>query len=198
MTREIPVPVAVNKRHIHLSKEDAHQLFGETHQFSPHPSPEKLLWPGHTAWIDKVTLAGPKNAIPNVRVLGPLGNQTSIEMSCSDAYRLGLSLQDPEKKRFSPGVTIVGPKGSFSLSSKHMATGRWIYASRTKAGEHGLTEGMKVDVRVGDSWGVTFHQVYVYVPEDDREGWVLYLDTDEANAAAAQTGDTTYILLPED
>ncbi|MFQ5951529.1 MAG: hypothetical protein ACE5KH_05540, partial [Candidatus Geothermarchaeales archaeon] len=137
---------------------------------------------------------------PGVSVLGPVEDKTGIEMSCSDAYRLGLTLEDPENKRFSPGVTLIGPKGSVFVTIEYPVTGRWIFASKTKAQENGLAKGMRVNARVGGSseWAATFHQVYVSVPEDDQEGWALYLDTDEANAASAQTGDMAYLLLERD
>ncbi len=196
--KEIPVPVAVTNRHVHLSKADAGTIFGEPHQFSPDPSPHKLLWPGQSLWMEKVTLAGPTGTISNVSVLGPLG-RTSVEMSCADAYRLGLRPGNGRAGKFGPGVTVIGPKGSVFVATEDALNGRWLFASRVRAEKNGLKNGMRVDVRVGDSeWLTTFHNVEVVVPEDERDGWALYLDPDAASAASANTGDQCHILVVKD
>ncbi len=196
--KEIPVPIAVSNRHVHLSKDDARTIFGEPHQFSPDPSQDRLLWPGQSLWMEKVTLAGPSGTISRVGVLGPLG-ETSVEMSCADAYRLGLHPQNVRPKKFGPGVTVIGPKGSVFVATEQAMNARWLFASRIQAEKHGLKNGMRVDARVGDSnWATTFHGVEVVVPEDERDGWALYLDPDAASAASANTGDLAHIRVPTD
>ncbi len=189
------MPVAVTNRHVHLSKDDARSIFGEPHRFSLDPSANKLLWPGQSLWREKVTLAGPTGTISNVSILGPLGS-TSVEMSCADAYRLGLHPLNAKARKFGPGVTIIGPRGSVFVATEQALNGRWLFASRIQAERHGLKNGMRVDVRVGDSeWATTFHRVEVVVPEDNLDGWALYLDPDAASAASASTGDQGHILV---
>ncbi len=194
--KEIPVPVAVSNRHVHLSKDDARTIFGEPHSPPPFPGPVAMAW---TIALDgEVTLAGPSGTISNVSVLGPLG-KTSVEMSCDDAYRLGLHPQNVKAKKFGPGVTVFGPKGSVFVATEQALNGRWLFASRIQAEKHGLKNGMRVDARVGDSnWATTFHGVEVVVPEDERDGWALYLDPDAASAASANTGDLAHIRVPTD
>jgi putative phosphotransacetylase len=194
--REIPVPIAVNNRHVHLSKDDGKTLFGENHPFSPDASQDKMLWPGHTLWKEKVTLAGPTGTIANVSVLGPL-ERTSIEMSHADAYQLGLHPVSMKAKKFGPGVTMIGPKGSIFLATERAINGRWLLASKSQADKHDLKNGMRVDARVGEGdLATTFHGVEVVVDEEHQNRWALYLDPDAASAASAITGDTGHIRVP--
>lgn len=197
LTKEIPVPIAVSNRHVHLSKEDTRAIFGESYRFSLDPSPERLLWPDQILWQEKVTLTGPGGTIPRVSILGPLG-RTSIEMSCADAYRLGLNSDNLKAKKFLPGVTITGPKGSVFHPTNYPINGRWLLVSKPKAERSSLKDGASVDVRVGagSDWATTFHNVRVVVSSSTNlDIWAFYIDPDAASAASAKTGDTAHLLL---
>ena len=196
MVREVSVPITVNNRHVHISKNDAKQLFGESHKFSNHPSPDKHLWPGHILFEEKVMIEGPKGEIAEVSLLGPMEEKTSVEMSTTDAYRLGLSTDGIKNKKFSPGITIKGPKGSVFHPTEKAVNGRWLLASKDLADKNGLKDGMLVDVLVGEDsdWATTFHKVRVIVEGQNR--WALYLDPDAASAASARPGDTAHVILP--
>lgn len=157
-----------------------------------------MLWPGHTLWTEKVTLSGPTGTISNVSVLGPL-EKTSVEMSGADAYRLGLRPQNLKAKKFGPGVTLMGPKGSVFLATERALSARWLLASKIHADKYGLKNGMRVDARVGEAeLAATFHGVEVIVDEDARDRWALYLDTDAAGTVCAATGDLGHIRLVTD
>jgi putative phosphotransacetylase len=196
LAREFPVPVTVNNRHVHLSNEDAKKLFGETHKFVKHSSPDKHLWPGHILWEEKVTISGPSGrSISEVSLLGPPGNKSTIEMSTTDAYRLGLATHEIKSKKFSPGVTIAGPKGEIFLAIERPVNGRWLLVDKSRSEKMGLKDGMLVDVRVGadSDYATTFHKVQVIIEGEDR--WAVYLDPDAASAASAKPGDTAVVLL---
>ena len=197
LARELAVPITVNNRHVHLSRTDAKKIFGETYQFASHSSPDRHLWPGHILWQEKVTISGPKGSISEVSLLGPLGEKTSIEMSTTDAYRLGLSTDEIRSKKFSPGITIDGPKGSVFVTIERPVNGRWLLVSKNRSENLGLKDGMLVDARVGSDsdWATTFHKVQVIIDGEDR--WALYLDPDAASAASARPGDTAHVVLPE-
>ena len=195
MTREIEIPLAVNNRHVHLSKEDAAKLFG------PHEltldTPDRLLWPGQTLWKEKVVMSGPQGSIHNVGLVGPYGT-TSVELSCGDAYRLGLSMETAATKKFPPGVTIKGPKGNVFVSTDSSVSGRWLLTSKSRAEKYGLKDGSSVDVRVGSRTesATTFHNVKVVVSTwTDQDCWAVYLDADAAGSASAKTGDTAHLIL---
>ena len=62
------IPVAVSSRHLHISRADLDILFGNGYQLKP----VKLLsQPEQFAAEEKVTVAGPRGEITNVRILGP-------------------------------------------------------------------------------------------------------------------------------
>ena len=186
----------MNSRHVHLSKDDAARLFGPSHELTLE-TPDKLLWPGQTLWKEKVTVSGPTGSIQNVGLVGPYGT-TSIELSCGDAYRLGLSMDSAGAKKFPPGVTVKGPNGSISISTDSSVSGRWLLLSRARADKHGLKDGEVVNVRAGSGTesAVTFHNVKVVVSTwTDQDCWAVYLDSDAAGAASVKTGETAHIIL---
>ncbi len=196
MTREISIPIAVNNRHVHLSKEDAGKLFGPSNDLTLE-TPDKLLWPGQTLWKEKVTISGPGGSIQNVGLVGPYGS-TSIELSCGDAYRLGLSMEGAAAKKFPPGVTVNGPNGSVFVSTDSSVSGRWLLVSKARAEKNGLKDGAPVNVRAGSGTdsAVTFHNVKVVVSTwTDQDCWAVYLDSDAAGAASVKNGDLAHIIL---
>lgn len=116
-------------------------------------------------------------------------------MSTSDAYRLRLSTEGLKHKKFSPGITITGPKGSVFLPIEKPINGRWLLVSKERSDKLGLKDGMLVDVRVGSEsdWTTTFHKVLVIIEGEDR--WALYLDPDAASAASVKPGDTAHVIM---
>ena len=83
---ESSIPVGVSNKHVHLCQEDWDILF-------PNQSITKksdLKQTGEFASEQTVTLVGPKGAIQNVRVLGPLRKQSQVEVSLTDARALGI------------------------------------------------------------------------------------------------------------
>ncbi|HEY8540894.1 MAG TPA: PduL/EutD family phosphate acyltransferase, partial [Pseudothermotoga sp.] len=76
--KEPGIVVGVSNRHVHLSREDLDVLFGKGYELKPI---KDLGQPGQYAADEKVIIVGPKGAIEQVRVLGPVRNQTQIEIS---------------------------------------------------------------------------------------------------------------------
>lgn len=186
------VTAGVSNRHVHLCTSHLESLFGEGYQLNRmktlgHPSQ-------YAAW-EKVDLVGPKGAISSVRVLGPLRPQTQVEISRTDAFRLGVPIVVAEsgKAAGSPGITIVGPKGEVQLPSGVIVPARHIHLPPEMAFSMGLREGMSVDVFVAGNRSLTFHQVVVrFFPDTNPE---LHIDTDEANAAGVSTGDALEVFF---
>ena len=63
------------------------KLFGAGHSLSAW---KPLSQPGQFASEERVTVVGPRDAIANVRVLGPVRPETQVEMAFSDLMRLGI------------------------------------------------------------------------------------------------------------
>lgn len=179
------VPVGVSNRHIHLSAEDLETLFGPDYELTPI---KDLSQTGQFAADEKLTIVTPKNAIQNVRVLGPVRSQTQVEISRTDAFALGLRppVRDSGSLENSEGITLVGPKGSIHIKEGVIIALRHIHMSPKDAEEFGVKDKDIVSVKAGGERGVIFTNVLVRV----RDDFVLemHIDTDEANAAGLGNG----------
>ena len=83
------VPVGVSARHIHLTQEHVEALFGEGYQLTK----KKELMGGQYASNETVTIVGLKlRAIENVRILGPVRSKSQVEISATDAIKLGIKV----------------------------------------------------------------------------------------------------------
>ena len=81
------VPAGVSARHVHLSQADLDCLFGPGH--SLHPC-KALSQPGQFAAAEKVAVAGPRGELASVRVLGPVRGRSQVELTFSEAKKLGI------------------------------------------------------------------------------------------------------------
>jgi putative phosphotransacetylase len=82
------IPIAVSARHCHLSKTDLEALFGEGFELTKKTD---LYQPGQFSANETVTIIGTRGGISNVRILGPTRNLTQVEISKTDAIKLGLN-----------------------------------------------------------------------------------------------------------
>ena len=81
------VPVGVSARHVHLTQADVETLFGPGYQLTK----KKDLMGGQFASNEQVTIVGTKlRAIENVRILGPVRKASQVEISQTDAMKLGV------------------------------------------------------------------------------------------------------------
>ena len=108
------VPVGVSARHIHLTQEHVEVLFGEGY----HLTKKKELMGGQYACNETVTVVGIKlRAIENVRVLGPVRKASQLEISATDAMKLGVAapIRESGNVAGSAPIAVVGPKGVIYL-----------------------------------------------------------------------------------
>ena len=109
------VPVGVSARHVHLTQEHVEALFGEGYQLTE----KKELMGGQFASNETVTIVGLKlRAIENVRILGPVRSKSQVEVSATDAIRLGVKAPIRESGNIagSAPIAVVGPKGVIYLN----------------------------------------------------------------------------------
>ncbi len=189
----LQVPIGVSARHVHICRDDAVRLFGGEPTLD-----RELTQPGEFAAKERVNLCTAAGMIPNVRILGPCRGRTQVELSRTDCFTLGI----PAVIRLSgnlegtPGLTIVGPRGSISLADGVIVAARHLHITTAEARRHRLEKGMRVKAVVGGERGGSLHEVIVR--PGDRMRLELHLDTDEANAFNVQTGDTARIIKPAD
>ena len=185
------VPIGVSARHVHLTQEHVEALFGPGY----HLTKKKDLMGGQFAANETVTIVGLKlRAIENVRVLGPVRKATQVEVSATDAIRLGANVPVRESGDIhgSAPVTIVGPKGALYLKEGCIIAMRHIHMSPKDAEAAGLKDGDIVSVKADNERGTVFNHVKIRV--DESFTLEMHIDTDEANAAGIATGNTVMIV----
>lgn len=186
-----PVPVGVSNRHIHLTKEDVETLFGPGYQLTK----KKELMGGQFAANECCTIVGLKlRAIENVRVLGPVRKKTQVEISQTDARKLGINVPVRESGDVagSAPIAIVGPKGAIYCKEGCIIAARHIHMSPSDAEKCGLKDGDYVKVRADNERGTTFEHVKIRV--DESFTLEMHIDTDEANASEINQDDTVVIV----
>lgn len=185
------VPIGVSARHVHLTQEHVEVLFGEGYQLTK----KKDLMGGQFASNEMVTLVGIKlRAIENVRVLGPVRKASQVEISATDAIKLGIKAPVRESGNIegSSPIAVVGPKGALYLKEGCIVAMRHIHMSPADAMAAGVHDGDIVSVKADNERGTIFNQVKIRV--DESFTLEMHIDTDEANASKIKTGDVVTII----
>ena len=188
------VPVGVSARHIHLSQEHIEQLFGAGYQLK---EMKPLSQPGQFAAEETVAVHGPKGKFDKVRILGPARSLTQLEISKTDSYTLGLNppVRPSGQIDGTPGMRIVGPAGEVNVDNGVIIAARHIHFHPSDAAQWGIADQQLLKVRVGGERGVVFENVLARIHETFALD--MHIDTDEANASGAKTGDMAEILLEQ-
>jgi acetate kinase len=189
----IRIPIAISARHAHLGQPTLDKLFGPSHQLQPRTP---LSQPGQFSAQETVSLIGPRGRIDKVRLMGPPRDHDQVEISRSDEFVLGIDapVRISGDINNTPGITLEGPAGRATIPHGVITARRHIHMSAEDAARFGLHDHDSVQVKI-DSEGrdLTFGDVVVRVsPEFKLE---MHLDTDEANAAGIQQGDSGELLL---
>lgn len=185
------VSIGVSNRHVHLKEEDLYILFGENYVLENY---RDLKQPGQYACKEFVTLITEKGSIENVRVLGPLRPYTQVEISKTDAYRLGIDPPIRESGNLigSCPISIVGPKGRVDLEEGCIIATRHIHITPKQMELYGLEDLKEVHVQImGQKGGILNH---VYLKVSEASYFELHLDNDDANAFLLHNGDIVTIL----
>jgi len=185
------VPVGVSARHIHLTQEHVEELFGKGYKLTI----KKELMGGQFASDEFVTIVGLKlRAIENVRILGPVRKNSQVEVSATDAIKLGVKIPIRESGdiKDSAPIAIVGPKGAIYLKEGCIIAQRHIHMSPKDAQAAGVSDSQIVSVKADNERGTVFNHVKIRV--DESFTLEMHIDTDEANAAKISTGQTVSII----
>lgn len=191
MEKGYEVPIGVSARHIHLTQEDVETLFGKGYELTK----KKELMGGQFASNELVTIVGLKlRAIENVRILGPVRKASQVEISATDAIKLGVKapIRESGNTKGSAPMAIVGPKGVVYLEEGCIIAKRHIHMSPADAKVAGVKDNQVVSVKVENERGTIFNHVQIRV--DDSFTLEMHIDTDEANAAKISTGQTVTIV----
>lgn len=178
------IPVGVSARHIHLNEETYTKLFGDNLLVARN----SLTQPGEFASESVLTIKSVKSEIENVRVLGPLRSYNQVEISASDAYKLGIN--PPVRKsgvlEDAVSITLVGPNGSVVVDHAVIIAERHIHMSKEEAGSAGFKDGEGVTVKIA---GVKKGTIEANIKIMDNAYTELHIDVDDANAFLLKSGD---------
>lgn len=142
-----------------------------------------------------MTIVGLKlRAIENVRILGPVRKASQVEVSATDAVKLGVKapIRESGKLEGSAPIAIVGPKGAIYLKEGCIIAMRHIHMSPADAKAAGVHDGDIVSVKADNERGTIFNHVKIRV--DDSFTLEMHIDTDEANACKIATGAAVTIM----
>lgn len=173
------IPVGVSNRHLHLSQKDMDILFGEGYQMT---KIKDLSQPGQFACKETVTICGPNGAIEKVRILGPVRSKTQVEILAGDCFKLGVK-SDPRLSgdlQGTPGITIIGPKGSVQTEEGLIVAQRHIHMTPQDAARFGVHDGEIVAIQIEGPRGGVYNNVAVRA--NDASALECHIDTEEANA----------------
>lgn len=179
------IKVGVSNRHVHLKQKDLDILFGKDLTVK-----SNLTQPGQFACNETVTIKTNKSEINNVRVLGPVRNYTQIEISKTDAYKLGINppVRTSGDLNDSEIVTLIGPKGSIETNGCIIAD-RHIHITYEDKKKYNIPDKINIKIN-GTKKGI----IEVSVKPSDVAFFELHLDTDDANAFLIKNGDEVEML----
>lgn len=187
------IPIGVSNRHIHLSQTDIEVLFGPGYQLTPLRS---LSQPGQFAAKEVLTVVGPKGSIHNVRVLGPARKQSQIEISKTDAFKLGVKppINESGDLNGAASLYVIGPEKSLPFNEKVIIAKRHIHMTPADAERFALQDKQTVAIKIHSERPSIYLDTVVRVSEDFC--LECHLDTDEANAAGV-AGKACYVEIVE-
>lgn len=185
------IPVGVSNRHIHLSQRDMDVLFGANYALTP---TKDLGQPGQFACKESVTICGPKGAMEKIRILGPVRKDTQVELLAADCFKLGI----PAMLRMSgdlagtPGLTIIGPKGSVQLPYGAIVAQRHIHMHTQDARRLGYHDGQVVKIALDSPRGGTYD--HVVIRSNDQSALECHIDIEEGNAMQVNSNTSARIV----
>lgn len=191
MSKKIKITIETSARHVHLSRKDTDRLFGKGYELK---KLKQLSQPCEYACEEMVTIKTKKGEL-KARVLGPIRPQTQVELSKTEAIKLGVNppVRMSADLAGSASVALDGPNGSVKLKEGLILAWRHIHASDKEAAKLGLKHGQLLSVKVGGERGLVFDKVRLKVNPEYRLS--MHVDTDEANAAGLEGNTVGEILI---
>ena len=173
--------VETSARHIHVTKEALETLFGKGVTLT---KKKDLSQPGQFACEERVKIIGPKGEMPGVSILGPERPATQLEISLSDARKLGIAapIRESGDVAGSGAFKVVGPCGEVDCAEGAIVAKRHIHMTPADAEAFGVQDKEIVAVKLDTPERPTiFGNVVVRV--SPKFALAMHIDTDESNAA---------------
>ena len=175
------VMVETSAHHVHVSQAHLEALFGPQASLT---NKKDLSQPGQFACAEKVEVVGPKGSM-TMSILGPCRSETQVEISLTDASKLGVPapIRESGDLEGTPGCTLKGPAGEVVIEKGVIAAKRHIHFNPEQAKEAGVEDKQIVSVKVDyNGRALVFGDVVCRV--SPSYALAMHVDTDESNAAA--------------
>ena len=184
------VPVTSSNRHCHLCQADVERLFGAGYRLT---KLRDLVQPGQFACNERVTIETEKGKT-TLRVVGPARDRTQVELSLTDAIKLGLRppIRMSGELEGSPGCVLSSGSARITLSNGVIVAARHLHMSPEEAQAFDLRDGDVVSLRVEGPRPATLEGVIVRSGAAHR--LEAHIDTDEANACALRDGQLCRVI----
>jgi propanediol utilization protein len=185
------VPVAISAAHVYLTPAVIEQLFCDKYRLHEH---SRLAQPSQFAAQESVTLIGPKGRLSNVRVIGPPRSENQVELSPTDARKLGIDapIRKSGDLEGTPGILIEGPRTRVRLERGVISALHHVHMTPSDAARLGLKDQDRIEVATErHTRRILLRDVLVRVSADYR--LELHLDADEGKAVSLNSGD--YVIL---
>lgn len=181
---QFPLVLGVSARHAHLCREHMDILFGKDSELHVKKA---IGQPGQYASEEQITLVTAKDKM-KLRIIGPLRPETQIELSLTDARKMGIDapIRNSGDLADSAGGKLIGPAGEIEITEGIIVAARHIHLYPETAAKYGLADGDIVDIQTEGERAVTFHNVLVRAGEKHADE--VHIDTDEANACNLESG----------
>lgn len=188
----LKVKIEYSNRHIHPSRELIEQLYGEGYQLNFF---KKLSQADDFSAIETVTIMGPKTSIENVRLLGPEREKTQIEISKTDAYKLGIDapIRLSGDADNTPGIKIINELNEVNVETGVIIAKRHLHISPVDAEKHNLKHGQIVKLKFDGERAGILDQIIVRIDEGFK--MTVHLDLDEANALNINQNDEGELII---
>lgn len=172
--------IETSARHVHVSQKNLELLFGKGYELH---NKKNLSQPGQFVCTEKVSIKGAKGEL-TASILGPVREKTQIEISLTDARKIGITPPIKESGDLSntPGCMLIGSKGKVILDEGVIVAKRHIHLDPKTAIEYNLSDKDIVSVKIkSDDRSLIFGDVIVRINENFTPS--MHIDTDESNAA---------------
>ena len=181
---QFPIVLGVSARHAHLCREHMDILFGKGSELHPKKA---IGQPGQYASEEQITMVTPKDSM-KLRIIGPLRPETQIELSLTEARKVGLNapISNSGDIAGSAGARLIGPCGEVEITEGIIVAARHVHLYPETAAKYGLVDGDIVDIQTEGERSITMHNVLVRAGVKHADE--VHIDTDEANACNLDSG----------
>jgi putative phosphotransacetylase len=172
--------IQVSARHIHLSQRDLDALFGKGYELK---KLKELYQPYQFAAKETLDIKVGKKILPKVRIIGPVRENTQVELSTTNAIKLGTKacIRKSGDLKGTPGAMLINKNKKIRIKKGLIIPARHIHCNPEEAQKLKLKNGKFVSIKVKGDRGLVFENVQVRIDKNFK--LCMHVDTDEGNAA---------------